>query len=189
MTSINNLNIMDIKLICGLALVLMGSCSIFKKQKEEFPHKAYTTTTTTTTATDVRGQNSVSNTSGGFQPFSVNRVDGFYAVISFTEPYPYSDVVLGDHPLVSRAEIKEAKAAVEQYQNHPIVDIEFSKEGAERFEKLTEENIGKPIAIVVGGKVVSMPVVQGIISGGKVHISGGFSMEEVVRMAKILNTR
>ncbi|TDQ79182.1 hypothetical protein CLV99_0614 [Sphingobacterium yanglingense] len=185
MTSINNLNIMDIKLICGLALVLMGSCSIFKKQKEEFPHKAHTTTT----ATDVRSQNSVSSTSGGFQPFTIDRVDGFYVVISFTEPYPYSDVVLGDHPLVSRAEIKEAKATVEQYQNHPIVDIEFSKEGAERFEKLTEENIGKPIAIVVGGKVVSMPVVQGIISGGKVHISGGFSMEEVVRMAKILNTR
>ncbi|TDQ79201.1 hypothetical protein CLV99_0633 [Sphingobacterium yanglingense] len=185
MTSINNLNIVNIKVICSVALVLMGSCSIFKPQKEEFPHKAYTTAT----ATDVQGQDSVSSTSGGFQPFTVDRVDGFYAVISFTEPYPYSDVVLGDHPLVSRAEIKEAKAAVEQYQNHPIVDIEFTKEGAGKFEKLTEENIGKPIAIVVGGKVVSMPVVQGIISGGKVHISGGFSMEEVVRMAKILNTR
>lgn len=183
---------MDIKLICSLALVLMGSCSIFKKQKEEFPHKAYTTATTTittTTATDVQVQNSVSSTSGGFQPFTVDRADGFYAVISFTEPYPYSEVVLGDHPPVSRADIKEAKAAVEQYQNHPIVDIELTKEGAGKFEKLTEENIGKPIAIVVGGKVVSMPVVQGIISGGKVHISGGLSMEEVVRMAKILNTR
>jgi preprotein translocase subunit SecD len=163
----------------------MGSCSIFKKQKEESPHKAYTTAT----ATDVQDQNSVSSTSGGFRPFTVDRVDGFYEVISFTQPYPYSDVVLGDHPLVSRAEIKEAKAGLEQYQNHPIVDIEFTKEGARKFGKITEENIGKPIAIVVGGKVVSMPVVQGIISGGKVHISGGFSMEEVVRMAKIFNAR
>lgn len=73
---------MDIKLICGLALVLMGSCGIFKKEKGEFPHKAYTTTT----ATDVQVQNSVSSTAGGFQPFTIDRVDGFYAVISFTEP-------------------------------------------------------------------------------------------------------
>lgn len=175
----------ELKAICSVILLLMGSCSMFKKQKEELSQKDYDVAKTT----DVPYQNSVASTRHEFQPFPVDRIDGFYAVVSFTEPYPFSDVVLGDHPLVARHEIKEAKADVEKYQNHPVVRLELTKEGASKFKKATEEHIGKPIAIVIGGQVVSMPVVQGIISGGKMDIAGSFSMMEVMRMVKILNTK
>ncbi|MFD2555157.1 SecDF P1 head subdomain-containing protein [Sphingobacterium tabacisoli] len=172
----------ELKAICSIILLLMGSCSIFKKQQSQ---KDYVVAK----ATDVEYQNSVDNTWSEFQPFTVDRIDGFYAVVSFTGPYPFRDVVLGDYPLIARHEIKEAKADVEKYQSHPVVRIELTKEGASKFEKATEENIGKPIAIVIGGQVMSMPVVQGIISGGKIDISGSFSMIEVMRIAKILNTK
>lgn len=67
-----------------------------------------------------------------------------------------------------------------------IVELEFNKDGSAKFAKSTEENLGKQIAIVYDGNVISAPVVQSVISDGKAQISGQDSMEEAERLASII---
>lgn len=67
-----------------------------------------------------------------------------------------------------------------------VVSLEFNASGASKFAKATEENLGKQIAIVYDGVVVSAPTVQAVISDGKGQISGQSSMEEAERLASII---
>lgn len=64
--------------------------------------------------------------------------------------------------------------------------ISMSEEGAENWARMTRENIGRNIAIVIEGKVVAAPVVKSEIKHGKCMISGDFSKEEVTEMKALL---
>ncbi len=70
----------------------------------------------------------------------------------------------------------------------PYVAIQFNNEGAKLFSELTERNIGKPLAIFVGGDLISDPIVQVQISDGRASISGGFNLQEAESLARDLNT-
>lgn len=72
------------------------------------------------------------------------------------------------------------------YQPH--VSITFSPEGAKKFEDLTAKNINKPIAIFVGGNLISAPNVNEKIVGGKAVITGSFTVKEAEELARDLNT-
>lgn len=72
------------------------------------------------------------------------------------------------------------------YQPH--VSISFNAEGAKLFEQLTEKNINKPIAIFVGGNMISAPNVSEKITGGKAVITGTFTIKEAEELARDLNT-
>ncbi|MCL4169297.1 UNVERIFIED_CONTAM: hypothetical protein GTU68_064660, partial [Idotea baltica] len=61
-----------------------------------------------------------------------------------------------------------------------------NSEGAKTWKRLTRENIGKNIAIVLDDNVYSAPTVNGEIPGGSSQISGGFSLEEAEDLANIL---
>jgi SecD/SecF fusion protein len=64
----------------------------------------------------------------------------------------------------------------------------MSAEGAKTWQRLTKENIGRSIAIVLDGYVRSYPTVQTEISGGRSSISGGgMTIEEAQDLANILN--
>lgn len=123
-----------------------------------------------------------------FEPFSIEREDGFYEVIK-TEGEFYKNVVLAKKAVVSKSEIEEAKADVDEYLHRPIVIVTFNETGTLKFAQATEKNIGKPIAIVVNKKVISMPVVHSKIAGGKLHIAGDFTKEEVKEMAERLKSK
>jgi preprotein translocase subunit SecD len=87
--------------------------------------------------------------------------------------------------LVSGKHLVDAKT---QYDNlgRAVVTIEFNKDGAQLFDQATAQNVGKQIAIVLDGNVVSAPVVQERISGGNAQISGRFSVPEAQRLAIML---
>ncbi|MGL5831368.1 MAG: protein translocase subunit SecF [Candidatus Altimarinota bacterium] len=68
------------------------------------------------------------------------------------------------------------------------VQITFNTEGGKLFEELTERNVNKPIAIFVGGNMISSPNVNEKISGGLAIISGNFSIREAEELARDLNT-
>ncbi|MCC7004455.1 protein translocase subunit SecD [Candidatus Nomurabacteria bacterium] len=70
----------------------------------------------------------------------------------------------------------------------PTVVLEFDKDGAVLFEKITEENLGKIVAIYLDGYPISAPVVQGVISGGEAVISGNFTAEEAKLLVGRLNS-
>lgn len=73
---------------------------------------------------------------------------------------------------------EDAGAAVKGNER-PVVAIEFNREGARRFEKLTGENINKRMAIILEGEVNSAPNIQTKISGGRATITLGASNESI----------
>jgi protein-export membrane protein SecD len=73
-----------------------------------------------------------------------------------------------------------------EFNNEPYVAIEFNSEGARIFDKITAENVGKRLAIILDDTVYSAPVVRERITGGKASITGGFSMDEAKDLAIVL---
>ena len=66
------------------------------------------------------------------------------------------------------------------------VSLEFNSEGARLFEEATARMVGKQLAIVLDNVVISAPVVQDRISGGRAQITGRFTADEAGRLAIML---
>ena len=78
-----------------------------------------------------------------------------------------------------------------QYGNsggNPEVSMTMNAEGANTWARLTKDNIGKQIAIVLDGMVYSYPTVQNEISGGSSQITGNFTLEEAEDLANVLKS-
>ncbi|MDR2137801.1 MAG: protein translocase subunit SecD, partial [Synergistaceae bacterium] len=83
---------------------------------------------------------------------------------------------------------KDLKSAAVNYDNlnRIGVSISFNDEGAKAFEEATGRLVGKRLAIVLDGKTISAPVVQGRIAGGSAQITGRFSRDEATRLSIML---
>ncbi len=84
--------------------------------------------------------------------------------------------------------VTDASQAFGQYNSSAEVSMSMNQEGAKQWKRLTAENIGKSIAIVLDGFVYSFPTVQSEISGGRSSISGDFSVNEAKDLANILKS-
>jgi len=83
--------------------------------------------------------------------------------------------------------VRGAQLIFEPNTNQPAISIDFDSEGAAIFEKLTEKNIGKPIAIFLDDQPISVPVVREKISGGKAQITGSFTSAEAKQLVERFN--
>jgi len=84
------------------------------------------------------------------------------------------------------AYLTDARVQIDSQYNEPYVSIDFDKKGARIFERVTEENVKKRLAIVLDDKVYSAPVIQEKISGGSARITGNFTAEEAHDLAIVL---
>lgn len=73
-----------------------------------------------------------------------------------------------------------------EFGNEPYVALEFNREGARIFEKITAENVGKRLAIVLDNVVYSAPVIKERIAGGRASITGAFTIDEAKDLAIVL---
>ncbi len=71
--------------------------------------------------------------------------------------------------------------------NEPIVSISFNDDGATLFENITRDNVGEQLAIFLDGTLMSSPVINEPIKGGKAIISGQFTPEEARELVRNLN--
>ena len=72
----------------------------------------------------------------------------------------------------------------QQHGGHPGVSMSMNAEGANIWARLTKENIGRQVAIVLDGAVYSYPTVQSEISGGNSSITGNFDIDEATEAAE-----
>ncbi|MCX9147499.1 protein translocase subunit SecD [Erythrobacter sp. WG] len=79
--------------------------------------------------------------------------------------------------------LTNAQAGVDQQTNRNVVNITFDGQGGAKFAKLTSENVGKPFAIILDGKVLSAPSINEPIVGGRAQISGSFTPESANTLA------
>ncbi len=84
--------------------------------------------------------------------------------------------------------ITDARQDFDQFGSNPEVSMTMNSEGAKTWQRLTKENIGKSIAIVLDGYVRSFPTVQNEISGGRSSITGLETIEEAKDLANILKS-
>ncbi len=70
----------------------------------------------------------------------------------------------------------------------PQVDLIFNDEGKAIFGELTKRLIGKPIAIFVGGQLITAPTVQTAITDGHAVITGQYTAESAKKLANDINT-
>ncbi len=71
--------------------------------------------------------------------------------------------------------------------NEPVVVLNFNTEGAEIFERMTRDNVGRYFGIFLDGQPISVPVIREAIPGGTAVISGGFAPDEAKELARNLN--
>ena len=84
--------------------------------------------------------------------------------------------------------ITDARADFQQTSAYASVSMSMNAEGAKAWARITKENIGKSIAIVLDGYVYSFPTVQNEIQGGNSQITGNFTVEEAKDLANTLKS-
>ena len=84
--------------------------------------------------------------------------------------------------------VTDASQSFAEFGNTADVSMSMNKEGARKWKKLTGDNIGKSVAIVLDNYVYSFPTVQAQISGGRSSITGNFTVNEAKDLANILKS-
>jgi preprotein translocase subunit SecD len=82
--------------------------------------------------------------------------------------------------------LTDARVQIDSQFSEPYVSIDFDKKGGRLFERITEANVKKRLAIVLDNRVYSAPVIQEKISGGRARITGNFTTEDARDLAIVL---
>lgn len=83
--------------------------------------------------------------------------------------------------------LERARVEFNQTTNAPLVTLDFNDEGSELFAKLTRENRGEILAIILDGAIISAPVIQDEITDGTAQITGTFTPEDARDLVRNLN--
>jgi SecD/SecF fusion protein len=94
-------------------------------------------------------------------------------------------ILLKKKVLLSGDAVKSASVRIGDY-NEPYVSVDFNRQGAAEFGKITGENVKRRLAIILDNVVRSAPVIQERIGGGRAQITGSYTSEEAHDLAIIL---
>lgn len=86
------------------------------------------------------------------------------------------------HEKVGLSEVDVAQASAQKTEERVEIMLVFTEAGKTELAKLTQENIGKFLCIVVDGKLICAPKMRSAIPGGKAALTGSFSLEEANRI-------
>ena len=84
--------------------------------------------------------------------------------------------------------VTEARQDFGQNKANSVVDMTMNAEGAKIWQRMTRENVGKSVAVVLDDYVQSFPTVQGEIPNGRTEISGQFTIDEAKDLANMLKS-
>ena len=102
-------------------------------------------------------------------------------------PYPdnpggYPMIAVKRRVMVSGDQLTNAQQGYNQ-DGAPAIDITFNTAGAKRFGRVTQENVGKPFAIILDNRVLSAPNINEPILGGRAQITGSFTVQSAHDLA------
>ena len=90
--------------------------------------------------------------------------------------------------ILSGENILDAQPRMNNQTNETVVSFTLDSVGAKRFGKATSNGIGKQLAIVLDGKIISAPVIRDTIASGSGQISGGFTFQSATDLALLLRS-
>src|SRR5262245_3134806 len=88
--------------------------------------------------------------------------------------------------ILTGRELVDAQPAFDARTSQPVLNFKFNANGTRQFAQATQENVGKPFAIVLDNEVLSAPIIREPILGGTGQISGNFTVQDANDMAILL---
>ncbi len=90
--------------------------------------------------------------------------------------------------ILSGDNLLDAQPRMNNQSNETVVSFTLDRVGAKRFGKATSANIGRQLAIILDGKIISAPVIRDTIPSGNGQISGGFTFQSATDLALLLRS-
>ncbi len=90
--------------------------------------------------------------------------------------------------VMSGENLIDAQPSIQNQKNQPTVSFTLDRLGAQKFGRATSDNVGKRLAIVLDGKIISAPNINEPITSGKGMISGNFTFQEATDLALLLRS-
>lgn len=98
------------------------------------------------------------------------------------------ELTVNKRVVISGDNLVDAQPKFDGESNQPIVIFTLDRLGSQKFGKITTENVGKRLAIILDNTVISAPQIREAITGGTGTISGGFSFQEVTDLSLLLRS-
>jgi preprotein translocase subunit SecD len=98
----------------------------------------------------------------------------------------HTQVYLLDKSIISGEGIKDASSGLDQQRGEYVVDVEFKGDAANVWADFTAANVGTQTAFVLDSQVVSAPVINEAIPGGRTQITGHFNADSARELANVL---
>ncbi len=98
------------------------------------------------------------------------------------------EVVVSKRIILSGDNLLDAQPRMNNETNETVVSFTLDRVGAKRFGKATSTGIGKQLAIILDGKIISAPVIRDTIPSGSGQISGGFTFQSATDLALLLRS-
>ncbi len=98
------------------------------------------------------------------------------------------EAIVSKRIILSGDNLLDAQPRMNNESNETVVSFTLDRVGAKRFGKATSTGIGKQLAIVLDGKIISAPVIRDTIASGSGQISGGFTFQSATDLALLLRS-
>lgn len=85
-------------------------------------------------------------------------------------------------------DVAKATPSFDPNTGSPIIQLNFTSEGARKWEEITRRNLNKQLAIVLDNQILLAPTVQAIITDGRTVISGSFTTDQTKQISTLLNS-
>lgn len=113
----------------------------------------------------------------------VDRVDGFYLLTDINENDTIQPAIV---PSLQFNTIKKVTRSFTTPQHQFVINMLFNEQGTKVLHQLTQNNIGKLIAIIINKKIVSAPYISSAIPNGELQLSGLPTLEAATTLAEEL---
>ena len=99
-----------------------------------------------------------------------------------------AEALVSKRIILSGENLLDAQPRMDNQTNETIVTFDLDRVGAKRFGKATSTGVGKKLAIVLDGKIISAPVIRDAIITGSGQISGNFTFQSATDLALLLRS-
>tara|TARA_B100000674_G_scaffold115181_1_gene86497 strand:- start:1142 stop:2698 length:1557 start_codon:yes stop_codon:yes gene_type:complete len=120
--------------------------------------------------------------------FVSNNSEDSFGVEKLTYENSLDESFVSKRIILSGENLLDAQPKMNSQTNETVVSFTLDRVGAKRFGKATSANIGRQLAIILDGKIISAPVVRDTIASGNGQISGGFTFQSATDLALLLRS-
>ena len=99
-----------------------------------------------------------------------------------------TEAIVSKRIVLSGDNLTDAKPRMDNQSNETVVTFNLDRVGAKKFAKATSSNVGKKLAIILDGKIISAPNIIEPIIGGTGQITGNFTFQSATDLALLLRS-